>query len=1190
MTSLSPALLTDDPSKGITVAARGGALRIFVAAEESSAVRTAAENLARDIQAVCGASADIVTDAGRAQLVIGTLGTPVIDAAVADRQLDVDALRDETGTPRWEAFQISASDDTVFLVGTDRRGAVYAIYDFAEAIGVSPWAWWGDVAVRERDHLTVAHGTKTAHWPSVRYRGVFINDEEELFHWAQAHTDDGTIGPATYRRLFELILRLKGNYLWPAMHVGAFNHDPENGRLANELGIVIGSSHCDMLLRSNEHEFGPWAASQAEPVEYDYSLEGRNRELLHDYWRGSVEQNRDYEVTWSVGMRGIHDSGFQTDAIDEDASLTEAEKFDAKIRLLETAITDQRALLSATLGVDASTVPQIFIPYKEVLPFYDAGLQVPEDVTLIWTNDNFGYVRRYPSASERERSGGNGLYYHSSYWSDYRKSYLATSSTPLALMKAELKKAWDAGIRHLWVDNIGGLKPLEQEMEFFLRSAWDAGKETVTADIDEFTTRWIDEKFTGCHGQEAAEIYAEYYQLNNQRKYEHLTAGVFPQVGYGDEAGRRLVALRRLYDRTNAILRALPADERDTFFPLFAVKIHMAYLVFAQFYHADRSTLAHRQGKLAAANRHLELSHAFDDQKRALIHYFNHEMAGGRWSGIFTPESFPPPVMPLHPAGTPALGIPEDSALRVVAWGERMPSPAPSLDFGPASREKWFEVFATGATAVGYEVDADPWIAVSRTAGATDTETRVFVRVEPSSTARSGAVRVVSPATGEKVTITVHQEAGETGTGAPESDGYVSIDASAADRRSDADGSQWVRIDRLGRYRNAAMQSVGEAGATLEYDIRLSTPGAHALHVHRHPTLNATGRMRLGVSVDDQPMIVLESPITDEHRGAWDDAVQDNIEVLELPLPALDAGTHRLRLHAIDPYVTISKLVVHTATPRPTRLGPEFSVVASGSGFSFADGDPAAVDLAAPHDDAVEFYRVAPEDVPLPDQIYAVRGFWDGTTTFRRNVVVPQPRRGAPRSEERVDQDAVIIEQDGVVAFEAEDALRGDAAAWRTAGAGPAVEWEHTQAETNGRTGLALHTAPRGLLWTDPRQAPGLHYRLRIADAGIRSLWLLVKFDDDTDDAVDIAVDGEVLPADRLFSGGDMCTYGLRQVWLWALVADVDLTEGEHTLSLLARKSGLRVDRVYLTTGDELPPIDAEWATSPRAVPSEVRS
>ena len=768
-------------------------------------------------------------------------------------------------------------------------------------------------------------------------------------------------------------------------------------------------------------------------------------------------------------------------------------------------------------------------------------------------------------------------------------------------MKSELRRAWDGGIQELWVDNIGGLKPLEIEMEFFLRSAWEAGKETTTADIPAFTAGWIDAKFSGGHGAKAGDIYAQYYQLNNQRKIEHLTADVFPQVGYGDEAGRRLAAIQGLYDQTNDILAALPADERDSFFELFGVKIHLAYLTNAEFYYADRSTLAARQGKAAAADRYLEVSRAFARSTRALIHYYNRQMAGGRWDGMFTPHEFPPPVMPLFPSATPALKLGEPG-LGVTAWGAENAARSSELRFSVNGVDtKWIEVFNTGAGSVSYTVDADTWIQIGPFAGAVAMEQRIPVRIAdlPGHAGRTGTIRVTNTDTGDAWEVAVHVAAASKAAAfqcASEADGYVSIDPAAPDRTEPGGFTRWAAVPHLGRYGNAATQLQplgahlpGVDSAVLEYAIQLATPGTHLLELHRLPTLDSTGRIRVGISVDDRPVIV-ESSTTDEHRGSWTTAIQDNVEKLQLLLPWLDAGPHMVRLHGVDEYFTLSKIVVLTGKPVDSNLGPDFSTHARHLSNVDPDPDPSVIDPEEIDHAAVQLYGIDPNALPLPDQAYADRHFWEGATTFRIPHTVPQTGHGSRNDysspEGRKDVVArlgsgVVVETGGVIAFEAENALANTEYAWTTeVGEDSSSTWTHTQAETGAGTGLAMHVRPRGLRWDDPATAPAMHFAMKVKQPGPYRVWLLVKFDDNQNDSCAIAVDEVVQPLSEQFSAGEMCAYGLRQRWIWVHLSDIALAEGDRTFSIIARKSGLRVDRAYLTLGDELPPTDAKWAPS----------
>lgn len=593
----------------------GQKIRIIYSEKENSAVKCAILNLAEDIKKVCDCVVEPGNITGRnaqengPEIIVATMDTPWFSEIMPEAVLPaVEKIRDAQGVGRWEAYLHQISDNSFCIIGADRRGTVFGIYDLSEQIGVSPWYFWADVPVRKKKRFAFSNDYSKADWPDVQYRGIFLNDEEELDAWSKIHTKDDTIGPETYAHIFELLLRLKANYIWPAMHVNYFNSDPENGRLAEKMGIVVGTSHCDMLLRSNQNEWTPWLKKKNyENIRYDYSLSGENREIIQEYWAESVEMNRNYEVCYTVGMRGIHDSGFVTEVIDQDTSLTQSERTEKKIHLLEKVISDQREILKEVLGEEkGNSVPQTFIPYKEVLDLYDGGLQVPEDVTLIWVDDNFGYMRRYPGKEEQERKGGNGLYYHASYWASPGMSYLFFNSIPLAQTGNELKKCWESGIRKMWVLNVGALKPLEIDMEFFLRYSWEAGKNTRnTKDVTQFISRWINRNFSGNFGMDAAEIYNLFAQINNVCKPEHLQSDKFSQNAYGNEAKYRIDILKDLSDRAGKIYQFLPEEEKDAFFELFLMKLQASYYINASFYFADRSRFFWEQGGMQAADSYI---------------------------------------------------------------------------------------------------------------------------------------------------------------------------------------------------------------------------------------------------------------------------------------------------------------------------------------------------------------------------------------------------------------------------------------------------------------------------------------------------------------------------------------------------------------------------------------------------------
>ena len=1187
---------------------------VYVSVQETTAVQIAVNNLINDIEAVLGSKASSSMKLEQCRIVIGTIGNTDIDAIIQQVGVRVDELYAEDGTLRWEAYVQQIINGDLYIIGSDRRGTIYGVYDLSEEIGVSPWYYWGDVPVKKKNTFHISAQHYKADWPSVQYRGIFINDEEELEDWAKLHTSDDTIGPTAYGRIFELLLRLKANYIWPAMHVNYFNENVENARLAESMGIVVGTSHCDMLLRSNQNEWEPWIASKGyHDAIYDYSIEGKNREILKQYWRESVEQYKDNEVSYTVGMRGIHDSGFHTAAIDADDSKTAEEKQQARVQLLSQVINDQREILREVLGEDkAKTALQTFIPYKEVLVLYDQQLDVPEDVTLIWANDNFGHVRRYPNEAERARSGGNGLYFHNSYWAapGTAMSYLFINSIPLAHTGNELKKSYESGIRKLWILNIGGLKPLEQDMEFFLRYGWEAGKAAgVTKDTTVFTEQWINRNFSGELGREAAQLYEIFAQVTNVRKIEHMNSQVFSQTAYGDEAGRRLQQLEDIYRRGNELLYRLPVEEREAFFQLFLMKIHASYYTNHEYYYGDRSVLSYERGNMQAADLYSELAARMTDYKRAMLQYYNKVMSNGKWDGIMTPESFPPPPTAMHPERKPALRIQDGGSIRVDLWNDEN-----SLSFSPYGiTEKWFDIGNQGAGSIPFCIEVSQgadWLVVSEIEGILHTDKRITVSVTtPMEHAGKQATIVVRDQKYNKAVII--QVKVEEVTPLPTdfvgfvaSDGYVAFPAEQYEVRYTPDSlhgvCEWREIQGIGRYQGSAMMawhshlcSLEQAvtdNPYLQYNVYLKDEGDYKLEIHRFLTLNSTGRIRFAIGIDDQAPIILESDTNDEWRGNWQQAVFDNGEKLTLQLPQLASGSHSIKLYMIDHYVTISKLVLYKHPMKISNLGPVTSWHTE-RGLASYGNQSADVQWEQIEQLCNQFYLTNVQQLELPPVSYTPREFYEHRDHlfFDKCLQVPQQTLGKPRYAELLDANGekdwisafgtgAFIEKDGVVAIEAEYALENSQHAFLTAAKNDnEILWTHLQSDTNGKTGLAMHVAAPNLLWDNPAEAPAMHYGMHIQAAGTYRVWLLLRHYNKHSDSCYVALDGKVQPLEEQFGGGRLYTYNTSYIYYWCLFSELEISSGDHILSIIARKSQLRIDRIYLTRGDELPPIDAKW-------------
>jgi hypothetical protein len=602
---------------------------ILVDSGADPAVRHAGDGFAGDLERVSGGKAARATALAGTKgpvVLIGVLGqSPAIDALVRAGKIKPQDIAGE-----WEAFRQIVVDNpapgisrALVIVGSDRRGAVYGAYDLSEKVGVSPWHWFADVPVAKRADVFVTAGSRRDQ-PKVRYRGFFINDEAPAFStWAQKKF--GGANAKAYAHIFELELRLKGNYLWPAMWAPrAFNDDdPQNKILADEMGIVMGTSHHEPMTRAQDE----WHRNTAGGVtggKWDYSSNAAN---LRAFWRGGIERmmskgdGKGYESLVTVGMRG-----------DGDEPMAEG----TATKLLEGIVADQRKIIAEVTGRPADRQPQVWALYKEVQDYYDHGMQVPDDVILLFADDNWGQVRRLPDPGAAPRKGGYGVYYHFDYVGGPRNyKWLNTNQIEKSWQQMDL--AWQRGARALWIVNVGDLKPMEYPLSFFLKQAWNPEAMTPEA-LAAYPSEWAAAQFGPAQGKAIGALLTRYSQLAARRKPELIDAGSFA-LGKGMDPARdggEFGAMIGEWDALEAAMRkakaVVPADGQDAYFQLVEHPIAAMANLYRLYYAVawNRRLAAQNDARANGFADEAETLFALD---QALSDRY-HAIAGGKWDGM----------------------------------------------------------------------------------------------------------------------------------------------------------------------------------------------------------------------------------------------------------------------------------------------------------------------------------------------------------------------------------------------------------------------------------------------------------------------------------------------------------------------------------------------------------------------------
>ena len=932
-----------------------GAAPIYVDTADWPGVIRAVSDLQADIQRVTSLSPTVVKDANSRRsefmVIVGTIGrSPLIDQLIRDKTIDVRGIQG-----KWESFFLQTVENplpgvtnALIIAGSDKRGTIYGIYDLSEQIGVSPWYWWADVTPDHKDALYVKAGKYQQGEPSVKYRGIFLNDEKpDLDYWVRAKygerpspvsaTDTiANFNSEFYARVFEVILRLKGNYLWPAMWNNAFaEDDADNPRLADEYGIVMGSSHQEPMMRAQKE----WDWHQGRQLgNWNFAT---HEEALTSFWQDAVRQRGKFENIYTIGLRGENDTAM-------------VQGQNQSIRLLQRIVEIQRNILAREVSPDLSRVPQVWTLYKEVQGYYENGLRVPDDVTLLWAEDNWGNVRRLPTAEERMRSGGAGVYYHFDYHGGPR-SYQWINTNPIARIWEQMSLSRQYGADRIWIVNVGHFKGYEFPTEYFLSLAWDSTRWN-NENINEYTRLWAEREFGAAYAADAAEIVSKYSKFNGRRKPELLDANTYSLVNY-NEYETIVEDYNALVARAQAVYDRLPASKKDAFYELALFPAKASAQVNEMYLAAAKNALYAQQGRAstnAMADRTRELFKADGD----LMTFFNKSFAGGKWDHFMDQSHIgytswaDPPQNNMNAIRLTEIEVPAEAKLGVAVQGLRSAWPGadgqPGLPkFDALNQQRQFiDVFNRGAAAFDFSATPSvPWIMVSESRGRVEKDKRLWVTIDwnrvPEGTA-VGEVKIAGAAAEVIVKVDAFSPSGVTRAnlqGFAEGQGVVSIEAEHYTKKNDTAPRRWIRVEDYGHTLSgmraeapvdALSATPGKDSPSLEYRMYLYTPGTLTANLIVSPTLNfVPGRgLRVAVSVDDEaPKTVDILPANYNAQNGnrdWEESVRNNSRIVTSSHVAAAAGYHTLKVWMVDPAVVLQKIVVHTAeSPKPvTYLGP----------------------------------------------------------------------------------------------------------------------------------------------------------------------------------------------------------------------------------------------------------------------------
>tara|TARA_R110000868_G_scaffold408293_3_gene690941 strand:+ start:2893 stop:5769 length:2877 start_codon:yes stop_codon:yes gene_type:complete len=904
------------------IASFGKTIPLFIDANADEGIIRTMKDLQTDVQRVTNVEPELLRTklpkSGKV-IIVGTIGySPKIDQLIESGKLNVNGVDGE-----WEAYvhqvvqnPFEGIDEALVIAGSDKRGTIFGIYDISEQMGVSPWHFWADVPTPKKETVSVVPGCRVVDKPSVQYRGIFLNDENPaLYGWV--NETYGGFNHEFYEDVFELILRLKGNYLWTAMWGKAFyDDDPENAPIADMYGVVIGTTHHEPMGRAHV-EWDRYGKN-----EWNYQT---NEEFLKKFWSDGIKRLKDYEATISLGMRG-----------DGDMAMSE----ETNIELMERIVADQRKIIEEYSEQAPDKEVQLWALYKEVQDYYEQGMQIPDDVMLLLADDNWGNVRLLPEPGKaNEHLGGWGVYYHFDYVGGPR-NYKWINTSQISRVWEQMNVSFEHGVDRMWLVNVGDLKPMEFPISFFLDHAWSPEKMGVK-EMENYPVKWARSQFGATYAEKIGRFLNEYTRFNARRKPELLN--VPPNTPFSlvhfNEFESVVDDYTKLEEEAREVYNVISEGYRDAYYQLVMHPIEASANLYRLYFAVAKNKWYATQGR-ALTNIMADRVQEFFDKDAEITNYYHTEIADGKWNHMMSQTHigytyWQQPEQNNIPE-TVRIELPETASMGISVEGSVEAGNATLPTFDRFNKQSYYvEIFNKGTTSFKYSIEASvPWVEFSELSSTITDQQRIYVNIDWENV----------PTGNTETTFTIKSEVGEYSVdleifnpentldsfnGFIEANGFISIEAENYSNAISTEEVTWMTIPRLGKTQSAVTTSPStfrdlipgeDSNLRLEYDTYLFNPGQITVKLMLSPTLqfNQSKGLKVAVSFDNQ-----EPQIINIHESYnWNRIVGDAIHIIETDHMIEHSGAHTLKIWPVDGGVVLQKMVIETEEIGSTYLGP----------------------------------------------------------------------------------------------------------------------------------------------------------------------------------------------------------------------------------------------------------------------------